>query len=41
MRPPHAISQAKKLVKSLEVAGYRDVQDVKDFREELREARLR
>ena len=41
MRSPHAISQAKKLVKSLEEAGYRDVQAVKDFREELHEARLR
>lgn len=35
MHPPHAISQANKLVKSLEDAGYSDMQDVKDFCEEL------
>ncbi len=40
MRSPHAISQAKKLVKSLENAGFDDVQDVKDFHDELQQAQL-
>ncbi len=35
MQSPHAISQAKKLLKSLEKDGYDQVQAVQDFREEL------
>lgn len=35
MQSPHAVSQVNKILKSLDVQGYSDVQNVKDFRDEL------
>jgi hypothetical protein len=35
MHSPHAVSQANKLLRSLEKDGYGNVQAVQDFREEL------
>ncbi len=39
MKSPHAVSRAYSFIKELEAAGFGDVQAVRDFRNELQEAK--